>query len=53
MVDSVEGLGEVHSHRHSAVDGVVLVEACCDLVDQWVEGCGGGVAWAETMLRVR
>ena len=53
MVDRIESLGEVHSHRHGAVDRVVLVEAHCNLVDQWVEGCSGGVARTEAMLGVR
>ena len=40
VVNCVEGLGEIHGHRHSAVDGVVLVETHCYLVDERDEGCG-------------
>ena len=52
VVDCVEGFGEVHCHRHSAVYGVVLVETCSYLVDQRKECGGGGSPPAETMLAV-
>ena len=52
MVYCVEGFGEIHCHRHSAVYGVVLIEAGCYLVDQRKECGGGGSPSAKTMLAV-
>ena len=42
----------LQGQRQGAVDGVLLIEARCNLVDQWKESCGGGVALTEAVLGV-
>ena len=53
VVDSVEGLGEVHCHRHCPQRGTGLVEPRGYLMSQWQERSGGGASCPEAMLGVR
>ena len=50
MIDSVESLREIDSHRHSPAGGAFLVETCYHLLSKWQQGRDGGPAGAIAVL---
>ena len=50
MVDSVESLREIDSHRHCPAGGAFLVETCYHLLSKWQQGRDGGPAGAIAVL---
>ena len=52
VVDGVEGLGEVHRHRHRAVGRKFLIKTGGYLLRQWQERCGGGASRPKAVLCV-
>ena len=50
MIDSVESLREIDSHRHCPAGGTLLVETCYHLLSKWQQGRDGGPAGAIAVL---
>ena len=52
VIDSVEGLGKIHCHRHHTSWWTVLVKPRGNLVSQRQERSGGGASRSEAVLGV-